>query len=202
MRNYWILVFVFVNPCLCCELKINTTYARDYERYIRVTSQKGVEFGNFGEKPYPKLACEQQTNFQSSLLFLLFRRREATAGNTSAVRRLTEKVIKKNKMIYRIVLVKGAFSQGHCCFRFILCWSHFLMTLIYPRTKCSCRVMKKMPNKFHQAALTIITFFGDFCNIALKSDKAGTTFSSFNRCASLPSVTTHNRKQFQCLNMN
>ena len=43
-------------------------------------------------KTRPKIACERQTYFRSSLLsLLLFGGREATTGNASAVRRLDQK---------------------------------------------------------------------------------------------------------------
>ena len=40
-----------------------------------------------------------------------------------------------------------------------------------------------------------------FVGIALKLEKAGQTFSSFNPCPSLPSFVTDDRKQFQRLNI-
>ena len=64
--------------------------------------------------------------------------------------------------------------------------------------------MKKISNKFHQEALTIKIFAGIFAGMAckLKLEKVGTTFSRFSPCPSLSFVTTDNRKQFQCLNID
>ena len=54
--------------------------------------------------------------------------------------------------------------------------------------------MKRMSNKFHRRALTII-IFGDLCKHSIKKP----TFSSCTTCPSLPSFTTKEREQFQCL---
>ena len=57
---------------------------------------------------------------------------------------------------------------------------------LYPHTKCSCRVMEKISNKFFHGGLTLILIsFGEFSN--------------FNLCLFFPSIATDNRKQFQCL---
>ena len=37
--------------------------------------------------------------------------------------------------------------------------------------------------------------------MALKLEKVGQTFSSFNACPSLPSVKTDDREKIQCLNI-
>ena len=44
-------------------------------------------------------------------------------------------------------------------------------------------------------------FFVIFPGMALKHEKVGPTFSSFNPFLSLPSVTPENWKPFQCLNI-
>ena len=52
--------------------------------------------------------------------------------------------------------------------------------------------MKATSNKlFHQITPTIITLF----------DFAGTAFSNFNLCPSLPFFVTADEKQFECLNI-
>ena len=38
-------------------------------------------------------------------------------------------------------------------------------------TKCPCKTTRKISNEFYQGQLTIITFFGDFDNIASKREK-------------------------------
>ena len=53
-------------------------------------------------------------------------------------------------------------------------------------------VLKKIPNKFQFEIILA----------GIKSEKVGPTFSSFNPCASLSSIATDNRKQFQCPNNN
>ena len=54
----------------------------------------------------------------------------------------------------------------------------------------------------NQQALTIIFFsLVLLLGMALKLEKVGATFSSFNPFPSLPSVATDDRKQFQCLNI-
>jgi len=58
--------------------------------------------------------------------------------------------------------------------------------------------MKRISNEFYQRQLTIIAFWVIFKNIALKLEKIGPNFSSFNPFPSLPSVATDDRKQFQC----
>ena len=70
-----------------------------------------------------------------------------------------------------------------------------------PHTKCSVRYKKKISNKLHYGALTIITFWVIFAGIGLKLEKVGQTFSSSNQCPPLPSVATDDRKEFQCLNI-
>ena len=52
-------------------------------------------------------------------------------------------------------------------------------------------------NKFYQGALIIIIFV----SMALKLEKVGQTFSSFNECSFLPSVKTDDRKKIQCRNI-
>ena len=44
-----------------------------------------------------------------------------------------------------------------------------------------CRVMKKIPNKFHRGAQTI-NFLLSFASSASKLEKSGPTFSRFNPC--------------------
>ena len=56
--------------------------------------------------------------------------------------------------------------------------------------------MKKISNKFHQGALTVIILLLISVDIALKLDKIEPTFPGFNPCPSLPSVATEDRKQF------
>jgi len=51
---------------------------------------------------------------------------------------------------------------------------------------------------FFQGELTIIFFLVIFENITSKLEKIGPIFSSFSPLPSLPSVTTDDRKQFQC----
>ena len=54
-----------------------------------------------------------------------------------------------------ITCIKGAMWQGYCCFRSILCWSHYI--LAFTRTQnANCRVMLKISYKCHQGAQTII----------------------------------------------
>ena len=63
----------------------------------------------------------------------------------------------------------------------------------FPFAKCSCRVMKKKPDKFHQWALTIITYIKViFAAIAFKIENVCPTFP----CSCLTSVETDGRKQF------
>ena len=75
------------------------------------------------------------------------------------------------------------------------------LCLLYLHTKCSCEIMKNISNKFDQGALVTIIVFGDFCRQSIKLQKIGPTFSSFNPCPSLPSVTTNDSKQYQYLNI-
>ena len=65
----------------------------------------------------------------------------------------------------------------------------FISNGFYPCTKCSCRVLIKISNKFHQGTITTIMFSA---GIALKLDQ---TFPSFNSLSSFLSVTTDGRKQ-------
>ena len=58
--------------------------------------------------------------------------------------------------------------------------------------------MEKISNEFHQGTLAIIDLLVIFTIIALKFEKSGPIFSSFNPCLFLPSVGTDERKQFQC----
>ena len=51
-----------------------------------------------------------------------------------------------------------------------------------PFIKFSCRVAKKTTNKFYQGELTMITLSMILTGIALKHEKVGPTFSSFNPC--------------------
>ena len=64
------------------------------------------------------------------------------------------------------------------------------------RDSCYYRVMREIPNEFHQGTLTLV-----FAGISLRVEKADPTFSSFNPRPSLPSFATDDRKQFQCLNI-
>ena len=96
--------------------------------------------------------------------------------------------------------LRGAMPRGYCCFRSILCWSHYWMP--YPNTKCSCRVMNKISDKSHQGALTIILYFWViFAGIALKLEKGTPTFSSSNPYPSVSFVASEDRKDFLCLNI-
>ena len=58
--------------------------------------------------------------------------------------------------------------------------------------------MRKISNEFYQGELTIRIFLVISENIASKLEKIGPIFSSFNPFPSFPSVTTNDRKQFQC----
>ena len=69
---------------------------------------------------------------------------------------------------------------------------------LYSSTKCSSKVVKKIPNKFHQGTLALI-LFGDFCSIALKLEKVGPIFSRLSMSILARSVATADRKQFQFL---
>ena len=60
--------------------------------------------------------------------------------------------------------------------------------------------MTKISNKFHQVALSVINFLVIVESTALELEKVP-TFSSFNPCPSLPSVTLDDRKKFHCLNI-
>ena len=73
--------------------------------------------------------------------------------------------------------------------------------------------MKKISNKIHQGALTITFIIGVggggggggrgvfFAGIELYLDKLVQVFLSLNPRASVPSVATDDRKQFQCLHI-
>ena len=61
---------------------------------------------------------------------------------------------------------------------------------LYSYTKCSCETMRKISNEFYQGEPTIISFLEIFETTASK-------FSSFNPFASLASVATDDKKQFQ-----
>ena len=56
--------------------------------------------------------------------------------------------------------------------------------------------MKTISKKINQGAPAIIFFAGT----ALKLEKFGPIFSSFNPCSSLPSMAIDDSKQFQYLN--
>ena len=58
--------------------------------------------------------------------------------------------------------------------------------------------MRKISNEFYQGELTIRIFLVIFEKVASKLEKIGPIFSSFNPFSSFPSVTTNDRKQFQC----
>ena len=58
--------------------------------------------------------------------------------------------------------------------------------------------MRKISNEVYRGELTIIIFLLIFENIALKLEKIGPIFSSFNPFPSLSSAATDDRKQFQC----
>ena len=61
-----------------------------------------------------------------------------------------------------------------CCVRSILCWSHY--SCLCPYTKGSLRDVKKLLNKLHQGAITIIIIFAV---IALKLEKGLPNFFKF-----------------------
>ena len=74
--------------------------------------------------------------------------------------------------------------------------------LVVTYTKCSSKAVKQISNKFYKAAITVIKgFLVSFAGIALKLEKVGPTFSSFNPRPSLPSFVTDGRKQLQYLNI-
>ena len=57
--------------------------------------------------------------------------------------------------------------------------------------------MRKISNEFYQGELTIIIISVMFEYMASKLEKTGPVFSSFNPFASMRSVETDGRKQFQ-----
>ena len=59
----------------------------------------------------------------------------------------------------------------------------------------SVRDMKKLLNKLHPGALPLVLVV--FAGVELKLQKVDPTFSSFNPCPSVPSVTTDDKEQFQ-----
>ena len=61
--------------------------------------------------------------------------------------------------------------------------------MIYPHTKCSCGVMKKILSEITNQIHFLVTFVG----IVLKLEVVG---PSFNRCPFLPSVATDDRNSF------
>ena len=61
--------------------------------------------------------------------------------------------------------------------------------------------MRKISNEFFSGRANQNIFLVIFENIALKLEKIGPIFSSFNPLPSLPSVATDDRKQFQCRKM-
>ena len=81
---------------------------------------------------------------------------------------------------------------------------------LYPYTKCSCRVMKKISNKFSKGMSTIIIFFwggGGVGGVFLQAKNCITTLKVWPNVFKFQSIfifaihCTDNRKQFQCLNM-
>ena len=62
--------------------------------------------------------------------------------------------------------------------------------------------MRKISNEFYQGELNHKKFSGDFENVASELEKIGPIFSSFNPFPSFPSVTTNDRKQFQCFKID
>lgn len=65
-------------------------------------------------------------------------------------------------------------------------------------SKCSCKVMKNNIKEISSGSTNNnnLVFFVIFSRIALNLEKARPTISSLNLYKSLPSVTTHNRKNF------
>ena len=62
----------------------------------------------------------------------------------------------------RCQVLKGLCHERHRCFSCLtLNWKHHSVPFYpaYTKKKCPCRVMKKISNKFHQWAPTIITFW-------------------------------------------
>ena len=86
-------------------------------------------------------------------------------------------------LLYIRIFLKEAMSRGYFCFRSILCLSHYSV----PRLTHSQNAPVEF-KQFHQGALIIIYFFGDFAGIALK-------LSSLNSCPSSPSDATDGEKQ-------
>ena len=58
------------------------------------------------------------------------------------------------------------------------------------------KTLRKTSNEFCHRELTIMNFLVTFQDMASKREKIG---SSFNPFPSLPSVTTDDRRQFQCV---
>ena len=80
----------------------------------------------------------------------------------------------------------------HCAVLLQFC-AEVITWYLWRDTKCFCRVLEKISNKFHQGTLNHNNFLVIFEGIA--------KFSSFNPCPSLPSFATDNRIHFQCLNI-
>ena len=78
--------------------------------------------------------------------------------------------------MFLVFALKGLMSWGYgsqCIFRSILCWSHCLV----PFTKClTCRVTKKISNKLHQRALSMIIFYWFLQRQRIWTWKVGPTF--------------------------
>ena len=95
-------------------------------------------------------------------------------------------------------LIKKAMPLGYCCFSSILCWSDFLLPLLHTQN-APVEQDKIYQTDFiseHQPKYFIgISFAGN----ALKLEKVGPTFPSFNPCPSLPSVCTIRQKTVSVL---
>ena len=92
-----------------------------------------------------------------------------------------------------------AMSRGYCCFRSVLCLSHYLVPLpIYNVLRQSYEedIKQIASGSTNHALIFLVILLG----IELKREKVGPTFSSFKPCPFLPSVATYGRKQVQCLN--
>ena len=88
-------------------------------------------------------------------------------------------------------------SQGYCCFRSVLCLSHYLAPL------------NKMLDLWSYEEDTCIepissagsTNYSDISAVMrLKIENVGPSFSTFNPCPSLSFIATGDRKPSQCLN--
>ena len=97
-------------------------------------------------------------------------------------------------------LIKKAMPLWYCCFRSILCWSDFLLSLLTQNAPVDQeRIYQTDFIKEHQPKY----FIGaSFAGNALKLEKVSPTFSSFNPCPHPGHpFATYGRKQFQCFNI-